>query len=68
MRFVLSIDLGNDAMRTADDVAATLEQVALNVTRAYADEPPPFPLSPRIPAYAIIDTNGNRVGSWSVTT
>lgn len=52
--FTLTIDLGNDAMRTAADVADALEAVA---ARVRAD-------GLQAHAQSIRDANGNRVGSW----
>ncbi len=53
-QFALTIKLGNDAMRTLEDVADALESVArsLRVGTCYGQTRP------------IHDINGNRVGEW----
>ena len=53
--FVLRIQLGNDAMQTADDVADALASVA---DRLFRGEP--------WDGQGIRDRNGNTVGSWNL--
>jgi hypothetical protein len=60
MRFVLTIDLGNDAMRTGDDVADALTDIAQYMTDEYADE------APLVMSTRIKDRNGNTVGAAEV--
>ena len=55
MKFTLEIELGNDAMRTANDVANALDRIADEV------------LFVGLTGRAIRDTNGNTVGKWEVT-
>ena len=64
MRFNLSIKLGNDAMRTPDDVGEALADIAGLLGGNYA----PFDArdDTNTVSQAIYDTNGNRVGSWEV--
>ena len=52
-KFTLDIDLGNDAMQTADDVAEALRRVA---KRLEADRD--------LSSGLIRDLNGNTVGVW----
>lgn len=54
--FKLSIDLGNDGMRTQHDVAEALIGIAKRMRRSEADEPHD--------AGRVYDINGNSVGSW----
>jgi hypothetical protein len=58
MRFVLAIDLGNDAMVNGKDV----REAILN-SRAMAGYDEAYKAGE---AGAIRDRNGNRVGSWHV--
>ena len=50
--FTLFIKLGNDAMRTPEDVAAALEIVTAQVREECCQQ------------RGIYDLNGNRVGDW----
>jgi hypothetical protein len=50
--FVLTIDLGNDAMQTHEDVAEALERTAGRLRASTADQA------------SIRDINGNSVGQW----
>lgn len=57
-RFVLKIELGNDAMQNAMDVANALRNAAIKIETNYdemADARGP-----------VKDVNGNTVGSWEV--
>ena len=57
--FKLEIELGNDAMRSTNDIARALEEVAVRLSgqhRSFADAD----------AGRIHDDNGNTVGSWTV--
>ena len=49
-KFVLVINLGNEAMQTATDVMEALRTVAAQVEQAEGN--------------SIKDDNGNKVGSW----
>lgn len=63
MKFILSIDLGNDAMQTASNVAAALRDVAsrlASVSRARMTD------DTHEISGMIHDVNGNRVGGWHV--
>lgn len=51
--FTLTIETGNDAMRTREDIAEALEAAAEAVRENYTP--------------VIVDTNGNRVGQWVLT-
>lgn len=51
--FTLTIRLGNEAMRDTDDITAALQSVAAKVAKGQHDG-------------TIMDTNGNRVGSWTL--
>lgn len=63
MQFTITLKLGNDAMRTGDDVAEALHAVAdrLTHTGSAHDALQPGAGGP------MFDANGNRVGSWDVT-
>lgn len=63
--FSLSIDLGNDAMRSPDDVALALERIA-NILRTRGGEWDTTPARRR-DSGTIRDSNGNHVGDWSYT-
>lgn len=54
MRFTLEIELGNEAMQTADDVAEALERTARQLRHLDHGE------------FAIFDLNGNKVGAWDM--
>jgi hypothetical protein len=55
-KFVLRIDLGNDACRTPGHVAALLREIAVDVSCVR-----PYELG----EVRIRDINGNTVGAWS---
>lgn len=55
-KFTLSIDLGNQAMRTPADVARALRQAAERVEK-YLGSPVNM---------VIKDDNGNKVGTWRI--
>lgn len=56
MQFTLKIELGNDAMRTNEDVAEALANVARVFDLTTPGDAP------------IFDRNGNTIGSWKVTS
>jgi endogenous inhibitor of DNA gyrase (YacG/DUF329 family) len=58
MKFVLEIELGNDAMQTAEDVAEAIRS-KLKGIEASTFNTPEGP-------YNILDRNGNPVGKWEV--
>ncbi len=60
MKFILEIELGNDAMCSNADVGAALREVATRITDEDAD------VRSMLQGHAIMDANGNRVGRWSV--
>lgn len=62
MRFVLTIELGNDAMQDAGDIASVLRKTAKLICPPGGafDEPKAGDAGP------IHDENGNRVGGWHV--
>jgi hypothetical protein len=63
VRFTLQLDLGNEAMQTAQDVADTLIDVAVELR----ETDPGRPLNPTdVVSVAIRDENGNEVGAWEV--
>jgi len=59
-RFVLSIDLGNDAMCTGSDIADRLRTIADEI-QDNGD------MQQYHPVYRISDINGNKVGHYEVT-
>lgn len=60
MKFILEIELGNDAMQAGRDVAKALDKTGSIVKACYPGQ--------ITDAYdrAIYDENGNRVGGWKV--
>lgn len=58
-KLTVEIDLGNDAMRSGQDVSAKLDQLA----DLFAGFGPNLWLGGR----AIMDRDGNTVGSWELT-
>jgi len=54
MEFTLRIELGNDAMRSPDDIAAALRRVALKVQGGTGTG-------------KVWDVNGNAVGAFDIT-
>lgn len=61
MKFILEIELGNDAMLTLGDLAAALRCVALKLD----DIDDGLPVE-EDEIGGIMDDNGNRVGKWEV--
>ena len=61
-RFTLTIDLGNDAMQTGDDIARALQAVAHTVSSRYDGTTPPDDTAP------IRDENGNTTGRWTIAS
>ena len=67
MKFVLSIDLGNDAMQTPGDVAEALWRVYRNLNSLTAARVGSGDVKLRATDEGkIIDVNGNTVGRWEV--
>ena len=60
MRFTLTIELGNDAMRNGDDVAECLNRAADKLWDAAPTLAPGE-------SGRMLDVNGNTVGSWDVS-
>jgi hypothetical protein len=60
-RFVLSIDLENDAMQDQHDVAGALRKVADRLNKSVSSNFGPYCLEGKIQ-----DRNGNTVGKWEV--
>ena len=56
MEFKVRIRLGNEAMQTAEDLADALRRLAEKVERADVSGD----------HGVIMDTNGNRVGTWDI--
>ena len=61
MEFQLKIELGNDAMQTADDIRAAVKDVAKYLKEWRSDELPE--VGDNAP---ICDVNGNTVGKWEI--
>lgn len=61
MKFVLEIELGNDAMENGADVGEALRRVAESVYL-----PVGCIVTPTIAPVKIRDINGNTVGKWEV--
>lgn len=59
MTFTLTIELGNDAMRSTRDIARTLREVADRIS-------PNWRITPQAESHKIMDANGNSVGQWEV--
>lgn len=60
MRFVLTINLGNDAMQTQRDISEALRALASRLVRNETR----YPVDGD--GGSITDDNGNRVGAWHV--
>ena len=58
MTFTLTIELGNDAMQNASDVARALRKLAGKIDLREFD---------KIDGGKIMDVNGNSVGEWEVS-
>lgn len=65
MTFTLTIELGNDAMQSANDIQHALLNAASGVSNAYAAEGIYEPIIPG--DGRVRDLNGNTVGRWEVT-
>jgi hypothetical protein len=61
-RFKLTIDLGNEAMQTGEDVAALLLEAADDLR----DHGPAVITDRDACGVALRDPNGNTVGSWQI--
>lgn len=59
MKFTLEIELGNDAMRTYEDIAKSVRLIFSDFSRRVEDVE-------EGEQGRIYDTNGNRVGVWEV--
>ncbi len=60
MKFVLTINLGNEAMQTQEDIAQALHHLGQMLHTHMARFPEAGDLG------VIRDANGNRVGGWHV--
>jgi|SRR5882762_7538371 len=69
MQFTLTIELGNEAMRTAEDIGYALRQTAarLEELAQYTEEEDGSFTLLSSTSRVIPDGNGNRVGKWEVT-
>ena len=62
-QFTIEIDLGNDAVQTADDIAQILYATADRIIDVTGSDP----LTEHVGAFKNIrDLNGNTVGLWQV--
>lgn len=66
MRFVLTIDLGNDAMQTPGDVAEALWHVYHKLNKLTSARLGGDPKLRVTDEGVIADVNGNTVGRWEV--
>lgn len=64
MKFRLDIELGNDAMKTGEDLAQVIQGVANTVRKYNADEL--AQAADETHSMRLRDVNGNTVGSWRV--
>lgn len=62
MKFIVEIELGNDAMRTADDVLKSIRRSLERLPRDEAFED----YEHDWPSGQLRDVNGNKVGEWEV--
>ena len=60
MRFEATIEMGNDAMLTGEDLAGALRRIAKRLADEYQGE------ATGPCRGAIMDLNGNRAGSWVI--
>ena len=69
MQFKLTIELGNDAMQTGEDIAAALHHTADRVESAieYTEEEDGSFTTLEHSGGPIMDENGNKVGAWHVS-
>jgi hypothetical protein len=61
MQFTLTIELGNDAMRTRSDIRKALQMAAMALSSGMSPQPKTGDSA------TFRDTNGNTVGKWEVT-
>lgn len=54
MKFTLTIELGNDAMKSPEDIADALRKAASHIQAGYGNG-------------SVRDLNGNTVGSYDIT-
>jgi len=62
VKFVLTIELGNDAMQTYGDIASAL----IRLGKDSCDNEPPELVASSTNGGNVYDQNGNRVGKWKV--
>lgn len=60
-KFVVEIELGNDAMKTGNDVADAITRIASTIRHLEGPD-----LDPGARRGSIMDPNGNKVGVWRV--
>ncbi len=63
MKFLLEIELGNEAMQTGRDIAAELNYQAQQINHYFASNE----IQRVTVAHVIRDDNGNTVGKWQVS-
>lgn len=66
MRFLLVINLGEDAMKRNGDIANALHAVANELETAYPLESLGGPITGSVMFQTIRDDNGNTVGQWAI--
>lgn len=66
MTFTLKIELENDAMQTAEDVARALRDLAVRLKTSGFSGKVRYPPTV-IDGAKIMDENGNSVGEWEVS-
>jgi len=66
MKFTLEIELGNDAMQTAEDIAHALQDVAKGLMTYGIGGRSRYPIT-KVDGRKIMDVNGNSVGKWEVS-
>lgn len=64
-RFTLNIELGNDAMQTAGDIAQALLNLAERFVN-YGGHSVPISDMPSPTSGALHDANGNRIGTFEI--
>jgi hypothetical protein len=64
MKFTLTIEMGNDAMRTARHLNEALRKVATSVLAYEEDDEEGF--AGKVVSSIVRDENGNKVGRWEI--
>jgi hypothetical protein len=64
MKLTVSVEIGNDAMMTGEDLAKAVKRVSKSISNIFEGGEPI--LDSTIISATVRDNNGNRVGWWGI--